>query len=130
MILPAPYDALVWRNGIYRQRFQMTINSAPVDMTGDSVAMHVRAKEGDTGPPVIALDTAAPNANLSVITFIDDSIGLFEVYISNDDLDLVPEATNKPSAVLWRYNIIRTEAGGDFYPIYYGAFTVNEGVDA
>lgn len=129
MFLPASADLTMYRNGVYRQRFALTSNSTPIDITGDAIAMHVRANKGDTGPPVIAI-TDTPTASGSRTQIITPASGIFEIYISNTDLALVPEASVKPNDVSWVYNIIRTEAAGDYYPIFVGSFIVKEGVGA
>lgn len=117
----------VKRNGVFRRIVNFTQNDGtPLDLTGWSAEMQVRSNIG--GAVAVFTLTATPNANDSYIEITDAEAGEVEVFVSNDDLALIPEASDTSESVSYSYDIVLTDTAGDFMPFVGGGFTVIPGV--
>lgn len=117
----------VKRNGVLRRNFYFTDdNGDALDLTGWSAKMQVRSALGASSSIFTLVET--PNGNDSYIDITDATAGEVEVFVSNDDIDLVPEASATTDAVVYAYDIVLTDTAGDFMPFVGGTFTVIPGV--
>lgn len=123
----------VKRNATFRRTFQFSSDDGETyDITGWGFELEVRPSLGsDT---VVFTVNLTPNANGSVITITDpapingEGGGEIEIYISNEDILLVPEASPVSDPTIYVYDLVATDIEGDFAPFFGGSFTVIPGV--
>ncbi len=116
----------VKRNGVLRRTFYFENAGSPLDLTGWSAELQVRATLGAASAIFTLVET--PNANGSFIDIVDAGAGEVGVFISNADLNLIPEASPVSDPVSYAYDIVMTDTAADFMPFVGGAFTVIPGV--
>lgn len=124
---PGVLTLIAPRNGIFRQDFTFADDSGPLDFTGWSARMQVRAGPGST-PAYLDVNSSAPTPNSSQILFTDPTNGVLEIFLSNGDLVTLPSGSPVANPASFAYDLVLTEPGGDFAPYLQGAFLLTEGV--
>lgn len=107
----------------YTQRFNVTDDGVPVDMTPYVIRMFVRLRPGAPGDPLLSVTTVASAAGS---VFVADATG-FELEIYKDDLDAIPQDTVEGEPFVGAYDMLMSGPGGDEV-WFYGDFVVVEGV--
>lgn len=130
-VIPGVLTLIAARNGSFRIDLNLTDDAGPLDLTGYSARMQVRASPGAV-PAYLDINSTSPSSNGSQLAFLTDATSgvtcILEVYISNADLIALPAGSPVASPVNLAYDIVLTEPGGDFAPYLQGAFLVTEGV--
>ncbi len=127
-VIPGVLTLIAPRNGVLRFDAPFTDDQGPLDFTGWTARMQVRTSPGSV-PALIDINSTAPNANGSMLSFIDPpSGGILEVFISNRDLNTLAVGSPVSSPAAFAFDVVLTEPGGDFAPYLQGAFLVTEGV--
>lgn len=126
-VIPGALTLVAARNGSFRKDFTFSDDDGPLDFTGWSARMQVRASPGST-PAFLDINDASPSPYGSQILFIDLTGGQLEIYISITDLGMLPSGNPVSNPASFAYDLILTEPGGDADPFLQGAFIVTEGV--
>lgn len=123
----AALNLWVKRNATFRRTFTLNDDAGEAyDVTGWGFELEVRPSLG-SGTTTFTVNLTA-NANGSIITITDAEAGEIEVYISNDDILLVPEASPVSDPTTYVFDLVATDTEGDFAPFFGGGFTVIPGV--
>ena len=131
----AALNLWVKRNATFRRTFQFSSDDGEnYNILGWNFEMEVRPSLG-SGTTIFTVNLT-PNANGSVITITDPTPdpttglggGEIEVYIANEDILLVPEASPVSDPATYVYDLVATDDEGDFAPFVGGSFSVIPGV--
>lgn len=126
-VKPGCLTLVAARNGTFRQDFTFADDNGPLDLTGWTGRLQVRAAPG-AAAVLMDVSSAAPTGAGSQILFIDPASGVLEVYIGNGDLVALPAGSPVATPAQFAYDLVLTEPGGDFAPFLQGGFLVTEGV--
>lgn len=132
MFEPAVVDVIAYRNSVFRGQFTLSTagsGGSAQNLTDYEIKMQVRQRPGD---PVLAeASTDGPSADGSIITIISPTTGVFEVFLSNLDLQdvSVPPSAQAGDAIALQYDILFTNpSNNDTLALIKGKFSIFPGI--
>lgn len=129
---PAELELRGWRNAAFPgDEIQPVYLGAPIDLTDRTYRMQVRRYGGESGTPLIDLETAA-SATAEGVWPIDEAEGVFRVQIEPATMqaayDAVATEIEAGARAELVYDLIATDPDGFTFALIEGAFIIEPGV--